>query len=177
MLVLSGVLDKTPERTSMSTSLLYHAFGVRGYHYQRTHRRRVCETHRLGCTRLRGRPHKLCLENGAFHTPYSPFAITQPREGYRCAVCGSADVIGQIRMLIQSARTLRIHALGILADYDYPISTGPLEGTNNKIKTMKRQTSGFRDPEFLKLTILGIHETKHALVGCVSMTWRSGATH
>ena len=70
-----------------------------------------------------------------------------------------------IRMLIQFSRTLRFHAQGILAYYDYTISTGPLEGTNNKIKTMNRQAYGFRDPEFLKLKILGIHETKYALVG------------
>lgn len=70
-----------------------------------------------------------------------------------------------IRMLIQFAKTIRLHAQGILAWYDYPISTGPLEGTNNKIKTMKRQAYGFRDPEFLKLKILGIHQTKYALVG------------
>jgi len=70
-----------------------------------------------------------------------------------------------IRMLHQFSRTLRIHATGILAYYDYAISTGPLEGTNNKIKTMKRQAYGLRDPEFLKLKILGIHETKYALVG------------
>ena len=70
-----------------------------------------------------------------------------------------------IRVLHKFARTLRLHATGILAWYDYPISTGPLEGTNNKIKTMKRQAYGFRDPEFLKLKILGIHETKYALVG------------
>jgi transposase len=70
-----------------------------------------------------------------------------------------------IRMLKQFAKTLRYHALGILAWYDYPISTGPLEGTNNKIKTMKRQAYGFRDQEFFKLKILGIHETKYALVG------------
>jgi transposase len=70
-----------------------------------------------------------------------------------------------IRMLINFAKTLRAHALGILAYYDHPISTGPLEGTNNKIKTMKRQAYGFRDPEFLKLKILGIHQTRYALVG------------
>jgi len=70
-----------------------------------------------------------------------------------------------IRMLHRFARTLRFHAMGILAYYDYPISTGPLEGTNNKIKTMKRQAYGFRDPEFLRLKILGIHQTKYALVG------------
>ena len=70
-----------------------------------------------------------------------------------------------IRMLHQFARTLRFHAIGILAYYDHSISTGPLEGINNKIKTMKRQAYGFRDPEFLRLKILGIHETKYALVG------------
>ena len=59
----------------------------------------------------------------------------------------------------------RAIAPGLLAYYDYPISTGPLEGTNNKIKTMKRQAYGFRDQEFFKLKILAIHEAKYALVG------------
>jgi transposase len=62
-------------------------------------------------------------------------------------------------MLQKFAKTLGLHAWGILAWYDYPISSGPPEGTNNKIKTMKRQAYGFRDPEFLRLTILGIHRT------------------
>jgi len=70
-----------------------------------------------------------------------------------------------IRMLQRFAKTLRFHASGILAYYDHPISTGPLEGTNNKIKTMKRQAYGFRDAEFLKLKIYAIHQTKYALVG------------
>jgi transposase len=70
-----------------------------------------------------------------------------------------------ISMLVQFAATLEEYQEGILAYYHYPISTGPLEGTNNKIKTMKRQAYGFRDHEFFKLKILGIHETKHALVG------------
>ena len=70
-----------------------------------------------------------------------------------------------VRMLEQMARTLEAHMLGLLAYYDYPISTGPLEGTNNKIKTMSRQAYGFRDQEFYKLKILAIHEAKYALVG------------
>lgn len=70
-----------------------------------------------------------------------------------------------IAMLRKFAKTLRSHAWGILAWYDHPISTGPLEGTNNKIKTMKRQAYGLRDQEFLRLKILGIHQTKYALVG------------
>ena len=70
-----------------------------------------------------------------------------------------------VRMLQQFARTLEEHQDGILAYYDYRISTGPLEGINNKIKTMKRQAYGFRDREFFKLKILGLHQTKYALVG------------
>ena len=70
-----------------------------------------------------------------------------------------------IPMLIKFAKTLALYRRGILAYYDYPISTGPLEGTNNKIKTMKRQAYGFRDQEFFKLKILAIHETRYALVG------------
>ena len=70
-----------------------------------------------------------------------------------------------IQILHKFAKTLRFHAWGILAYYDYPISTGPLEGTNNKVKTMKRQAYGFRDPEFLKLKILGLHMKRYALVG------------
>src|SRR3989304_124431 len=68
-------------------------------------------------------------------------------------------------MLQQFAKPLAAHRSGLLAYYDFPISTGALEGTNNKIKTMKRQAYGFRDIEFFKLKILAIHETKFALVG------------
>jgi transposase len=70
-----------------------------------------------------------------------------------------------IRRLRQFADTLEEYQEGILAYYHYPISTGPLEGTNNKIKTMQRQAYGFRDHEFFKLKILAIHETHYALVG------------
>ena len=70
-----------------------------------------------------------------------------------------------IRMLEQFAATLEEHQEGILNYYDYPISTGPLEGTNTKIQLMKRQAYGYRDHEFLKLKILGAHETRYALVG------------
>jgi transposase len=70
-----------------------------------------------------------------------------------------------IQVVQQMARTLAAHRSGLLAYYDVMISSGPLEGTNNKIKTMKRQAYGFRDREFFKLKILAIHETKYALVG------------
>jgi transposase len=70
-----------------------------------------------------------------------------------------------IKMLQQMAKTLAAHRSGLLAYYDVMISSGPMEGTNNKIKTMKRQAYGFRDMEFFKLKILAIHETKYVLVG------------
>jgi len=70
-----------------------------------------------------------------------------------------------IRMLKDFAKTLRLHKHGLLAWYLYPISTGPLEATNNKIKTMQRQAYGFRDREFFILKIYALHMTKYALVG------------
>jgi transposase len=70
-----------------------------------------------------------------------------------------------IKMLQQMAKTLAAHRSGLLAYYDVMITSGPMEGTNNKIKTMKRQAYGFRDQEFFKLKILAIHETRYELVG------------
>ena len=70
-----------------------------------------------------------------------------------------------VRILKQLAKTLASHKSGLLNYYDYPISTGPLEGTNNKIKTMQRQAYGYRDMDFFKLKIMALHQTKYALVG------------
>jgi transposase len=75
-----------------------------------------------------------------------------------------AEVSG-IKILKQMAVTLAGHRSGLLAYYDAMITSGPMEGTNNKIKTMKRQAYGFRDKEFFKLKILAIHESKYELVG------------
>ena len=70
-----------------------------------------------------------------------------------------------IKMLMKFAKTLAAFQSGILSFYDYRISSASLEGTNNKIKTMKRMAYGFRDMQFFKLKIMAIHETKYALVG------------
>ena len=78
--------------------------------------------------------------------------------------CDRAEATG-IRMLKEMAKTIMLHRWGIYAHYEYPISTGPLEGTNNKIKTMQRQAYGFRDQEFFMLKIYALHETRYALVG------------
>jgi transposase len=70
-----------------------------------------------------------------------------------------------IVVLRSFAKTLRRHEEGLLAYYDYPLSTGPLEGTNNKIRTLQRQAYGYRDLEFFKLKLMALHEAKYALVG------------
>jgi transposase len=81
-----------------------------------------------------------------------------------CHVGSGCSTLG-IPILRTMAKTLLAFRSGILAYYDSPIPTGPLEGTNNKIKIMKRQAYGFRDMEFFKLKIMALHETKYALVG------------
>jgi hypothetical protein len=61
------------------------------------------------------------------------------------------------------AKTLRRHEEGLLAYYDYPLSTGPLEGTNNKIPALQRQAYGYRDREFFRLKLMALHEAKYVL--------------
>jgi len=63
------------------------------------------------------------------------------------------------------AKTLRNHYQEILNYYYCEITSGPLEGLNNKIKTLKRQSYGFRDQEYFKLKILALHKARYALVG------------
>ena len=67
--------------------------------------------------------------------------------------------------LDKMANMIENHMEQILNHYDYPISTGPLEGINNKIKVLKRAAYGFRDMEYFKLRILFIREASFALVG------------
>ena len=63
----------------------------------------------------------------------------------------------QIPYLKRFAKSLRDHTLGILAWFDYEISTGPLEDLNNKIKNIKRMAYGFRNMKYFKLKILACH--------------------
>ncbi|MGD9855848.1 MAG: transposase, partial [Planctomycetaceae bacterium] len=70
-----------------------------------------------------------------------------------------------IRVLHTFARALTIDRSGILNWYDHPISTGPLEGTNNQLKTLKRQADGFRDQEYFQLNIKALHHSRFELVG------------
>lgn len=78
--------------------------------------------------------------------------------------CVQAMTTG-IRYLVDYARLLLRHQFDILNYHDYAMTTGPLEGVNNKIRTMQRQAYGFRDQEFFILKLLALHESKYALIG------------
>lgn len=70
-----------------------------------------------------------------------------------------------IRVVMSFAKTLQAYRNGILAWYDYQISTGPLEATNNKIQLLKRKAYGYRDQEFFHLKIYALHLARYELVG------------
>lgn len=65
--------------------------------------------------------------------------------------------IKQFRAL---AKSFKKNRKGILNYLKYHISTGPLEGLNNKIKVLKRQAYGFRDELYFKLLLFHLHNRK-----------------
>jgi len=67
--------------------------------------------------------------------------------------------------LKRMANTLEAHKEGLLAYFDHRITSGPLEGLNNKIKLLMRSGYGYRDRVFFKLRILFHHEAKLLLTG------------
>ena len=85
-------------------------------------------------------------------------------EKYLEAWCRRADASG-IRQMQTMAKTLRTHRRGLLNWYDHPISTGPLEGINNKIGALQRRAYGYRNYEHLKERLLTLHHTKYTLQG------------
>lgn len=70
-----------------------------------------------------------------------------------------------LRHFIKLALTLIRHIEGLLAYFGHRISSGPIEGLNNKIKTLKRQAYGYRDMNFFLLRILFIHESIYTITG------------
>jgi transposase len=70
-----------------------------------------------------------------------------------------------IRHFTKLAETLDQHRQGLLNYFAHYISTAPLEGMNNKIKTLKRQAYGFRDNWYFKLRLYFIHESIPAFPG------------
>lgn len=70
-----------------------------------------------------------------------------------------------LKHFMRLAETLDRHRGRLLTYFDHRISTGPLEGLNNKIKVLKRQAYGFRDMEYFRLRIAFLHENVLALPG------------
>lgn len=66
----------------------------------------------------------------------------------------------KIKQLVKMANTMMAYRTGILAWYDCHISTGKVEGINNKIKVMKRVAYGFRDEEYFKLRLFALHDCR-----------------
>ncbi|WP_407652666.1 transposase [Aporhodopirellula aestuarii] len=62
------------------------------------------------------------------------------------------------------ASTLTRLEEGILNYVEHQISSGPMEGTNNKIKTVQRQSYRVHDREYFELTLYSLHQTKYASV-------------
>ena len=62
---------------------------------------------------------------------------------------------------VEQAMTSGIkHRTGILTWYDCGISTGKVEGINNKIKGMKRNAYGLRDDRYFKLRLYALHDCR-----------------
>ena len=62
--------------------------------------------------------------------------------------------------LMKMAIMIMAYRTGILAWYDSPISTGKVEGSNNKIKVMKRVAYGFRDERYFQLRLYALHDCR-----------------
>ncbi len=60
--------------------------------------------------------------------------------------------------MVKVANSLQARRTGILAWYDCRVTNAILEGTNNKVKVIKRKGYGYRDDEYFDLLLLGMHD-------------------
>ncbi len=70
-----------------------------------------------------------------------------------------------ISPLARVAKTLAGYKTGLLNYFKYSITSAVVEGTNNKIKTLKRQAYGFRDMVYFKLQLYHLHTQRYSLAG------------
>jgi transposase len=70
-----------------------------------------------------------------------------------------------IRQMLQLSKTLLSHRSGILSWWKHRINNGRMEGINNKIKTLLRQTYGLRDNRYFVLKLYSLHHSRHELLG------------
>ena len=62
--------------------------------------------------------------------------------------------------LQKMAVAMRACKKSIPAWYDCHLSTGKVEGINNKIKVMKRNEYGFRDEKYFTLRLYALHDCR-----------------
>jgi transposase len=70
-----------------------------------------------------------------------------------------------IKALKRVGKTLGAYRTGLLNYFKHRITSGAVEGLINKIKTLKRQAYGFRDPEYFKLRLYHLHTQRYSLAG------------
>jgi transposase len=70
-----------------------------------------------------------------------------------------------IKALKRVGKTLAAYRTGLLNYFDHRITSGAVEGLINKIKTLKRQAYGFRDPKYFKLRLYHLHTQRYSLAG------------
>jgi len=74
-------------------------------------------------------------------------------------------MLSEIKELVRVAKALSGYRTAILNYFTHHITNAVLEGTNNKIKTLKRQAYGFRDMEYFKLRLYHLHTQRYSLTG------------
>jgi len=62
-----------------------------------------------------------------------------------------------VKELQKMAATLRRHRKGILAYFRLRITSGPMEGMNNKVRVLLRKSYGLRDEEYFVLRLKALH--------------------
>lgn len=80
------------------------------------------------------------------------------------AWCEEAEVSG-IKILKKAANRIRTWRNHILNWYEHKISSGKMEATNAKIRTLQKKAYGYRDKQYFKLRLFNLHNEKYALFG------------
>lgn len=70
-----------------------------------------------------------------------------------------------IKPFIRLGLTLNKYKDQILNYFKHHITNAKVEGTNNKIKTLKRQAYGYRDMEYFQLRLYHLHSTRYSFAG------------
>jgi transposase len=70
-----------------------------------------------------------------------------------------------IRPLTRVGRTLMFYRTFLLKYFKHGITCAMIEGTINKIKTLKRQAYGFRDDQYFALRLYHLHHQRYSLAG------------